>query len=216
VNAIVPAIRAIIREELAARRLLELGVVTQVFSNADGSTDGRLEVHVRIRGSAVELQRVPIAVGRLGLAVMPRVDDLVVIGFVGGDLNAPIVLGSVYDEQIAPPTGEPDEIVYTVPDDAADGKRRFELNLPNDRKLTVEDAKVTITMGSSIVTIEADGAVSIEAGGDLKLKASGAMSLEASGDVTIKGASVTAEAQGAAKLKGATTTIAGTTDFSPT
>jgi uncharacterized protein involved in type VI secretion and phage assembly len=216
VNAIVPAIRAIIREELAARRMIELGVVTQVFSNADGSTDGRLEVHVRLRGSAVELQRVPVAVGRRGLAVVPRVDDLVVIGFVGGDLNAPVVLGSVYDEQVAPPTGDPDEIVYAVPDDAADGKRRFELKLPNDRTITVEDAKLTITMGSTVVTVEADGAISLESGGDMTLKSSGALKLEASGDVTIKGASVTAEASGAAKLKGATTTIAGTTDFSPT
>lgn len=215
-TAIVPAIRAIVREELAARRMIELGVVTQVWSNADGSTDGRLEVNVRVRGSAVELQRVPVAVGRLGLAMVPRVGNLVVLGFVGGDLNAPVVLGAVYDEQTPPPTGDPEELIYKVPDDAASGTRRFEVQLPDDRKVTLEDGKLTVSMGSSVVTIEADGAITIEAGGDLTLKAKGAIKLEAQGDLQAKGASVTLEASGAAKLKGATTTIAGTTDFSAT
>jgi uncharacterized protein involved in type VI secretion and phage assembly len=213
-TAIVPAIRAIIREELAALRLIELGVITQVFTNDGGSGENSLEVNVRLRGSAIELQKVPLAVGRLGLSLIPRVGNLVVLGFVGGDLNAPVVLGSLYDEQLLPPDAAPEETVYKVLDDAADGKRRFELQLPNDRKVTIEDAKVVITMGSTTVTVEADGAITLEAGGDINLKAQGAITLEATGDATIKGASVTVEGQGEAKLKGATTTIAGTTNFS--
>lgn len=213
-TAIVPAIRAIIREELAARRLIELGVITQVFTNDGGSGENSLEVNVRLRGSAVELQKVPLAVGRLGLSLAPRVGNLVVLGFVGGDLNAPVVLGALYDEQLLPPDAAAEETVYKILDDAADGKRRFELQLPNDRKVTVEDAKLVITMGSTTVTVEADGAITLEAGGDINLKAQGAVSIEAGGAATIKGASVTVEGQGEAKLKGATTTIAGTTNFS--
>ena len=46
--------------------------------------------------------------------------DLAVLVFVGGDLNGPVVLGFLYDEQTQPPDGKPTEIVYEVPDDAAE------------------------------------------------------------------------------------------------
>jgi phage baseplate assembly protein gpV len=214
VSSIIPALRALIREELAARRSLELGVVTHSFSNEGGSGENSLQVHVRVRGSATELQRVPVAVGRRGLSAAPRVGDLVVLGFVGGDFNAGIVLGTIYDEQVLPPDAAVDELVYVVPDDAASGKRRFEIALPNDRKLTIEDGQVSIAMGSTSIVIEADGAISIEAGGDMTLKAQGALNLEAGGAATLKGASLSLEGSGEAKLKGSTTTIAGTTNFS--
>jgi uncharacterized protein involved in type VI secretion and phage assembly len=212
---IVPMLRAVIREELAAARALELAIVTRVYTNEGGSGDNNLAVDARIRGSALELQRVPVAVGRLGMSVVPREGDLAAIAFVGGDLNAPIALGFLYDEQTRPPDAGKDEVVYKVPDDAAGGKRRFELQLPSDRKVTIHDDKVIITMGSSSLTIEADGAVQVEAGGDLTLKASGKLQLEAAGDATLKGNSVKVEAATSATLKGTTTSIKGTIDFSP-
>lgn len=215
-SAVVPSLRALIRAELAALRLPELGVVTRVYTNDGGKGEVANEVDLRLRGSTLELQRVPCAVGRLGLSCVPRVDDLVVVAFVGGALNAPVVIGSLYDERVLAPDAGADEVVYVVPDDARDGARRVELQLPNDRKITVEDAKVTIALGSTTITVEADGKIALEAGGDISLKAKGALTLEAEGDATLKGSSVTVEGQGSAKLKGATTTISGTTNFSPT
>jgi uncharacterized protein involved in type VI secretion and phage assembly len=212
---IVPMLRAVVREELAAARALELAIVTRVYTNEGGSGDNNLAVDARVRGSALELQRVPVAVGRLGMSVVPREGDLAAISFVGGDLNAPIALGFLYDEQTRPPDAGKDEVVYKVPDDAADGKRRFELQLPSDRKLTIHDDKVVITMGSSSLTIEADGDIHLEAGGDLILKASGKLNLEAGGEATLKGNSVKVEGATSAALKGTTTSIKGTIDFSP-
>jgi hypothetical protein len=212
---IVPMLRAVIREELAAARALELAIVTRVYTNEGGSGDNNLAVDARVRGSALELQRVPVAVGRLGMSAVPREGDLAAIAFVGGDLNAPIALGFLYDEQTRPPDAGKDEVVYKVPDDAADGKRRFELQLPSDRKVTIHDDKVVITMGSTSLTIEADGDVKVEAGGDLTLKASGKLKLEAGGEATLKGNSVKVEAATSTTLKGTTTSIKGTIDFSP-
>jgi hypothetical protein len=212
---IVPMLRAVIREELAAARALELAIVTRVYTNEGGSGDNNLAVDARVRGSALELQRVPVAVGRLGMSAVPREGDLAAIAFVGGDLNAPIALGFLYDEQTRPPDAGKDEVVYKVPDDAADGKRRFELQLPSDRKVTIHDDKVVVTMGSTSLTIEADGDVKVEAGGDLTLKASGKLKLEAGGEATLKGNSVKVEAATSTTLKGTTTSIKGTIDFSP-
>jgi uncharacterized protein involved in type VI secretion and phage assembly len=214
VSAIVPALQAIVRDELAASRDVALGVVTQAFTNEGGSGDTNLAVNVRVRGSALELQHVPIAVGRLGQSLAPRVGDLAVLVFVDGDLNAAVAIGFLYDEQVRPPDAKPDELVYAVPDDEQSGVRRAELLLPNGNTLTVEDEKVTVTLGGTVMTLEADGAITLEAAGDLTLKAGGAVAIEASGEATLKGSSVTVEGQSEAKLKGSTTSIAGTTSFS--
>jgi phage baseplate assembly protein gpV len=214
VSAVVPTLQAIVRQELASTFSIALGIVTQAFTNEGGSGDNNLAVNVRLRGSALELQHVPVAVGRLGLSLAPRVGDLAVIGFVEGDVDGPVVLGFLYDEQVRPPDAKPEELVYEVPDDEASGTRRIELGLPNGNKFTVEDGLVTIAMGDTKLIVEADGAITLEAAGDVVLKAGGDVKIEASGAATLKGSSVSVEGQSEAKLKGATTTIAGTTSFS--
>ena len=214
-SGIVPALRAVGRDELATQRGAELGIVTQVYTNEGGSGDTNLAVNLRVRGSALELQHVPVAVGRLGLSAVPRVGDLAVLVFVGGDLNGPVVLGFLYDEQTRPPDGKASELVYKVPDDAADDDRRIEVQLPSGNTLTLQDKKLTVTMGGTTLTVEADGAITLDAAGDLKLKAGGSVSIEAGTSATLKaGTSATVEGSTEAKLKGATTTIAGMTSFS--
>ncbi len=216
-NMIVPAIQAVVRHELGGVRTMELGIVTEPFTGPDG-----LAVNVRIRGSALELQKVPVAVGRLGLSVAPRAGDLAVLGFVGGELNGAVVLGFVYDDKIRPVDAKPEEIVYEVPDDPASGARRAEMQLPNGNKLTVEDKTVTVTMGKTTLKVEADGAITLDAAGDLVLSAGGSVSIkagaavaiEAKTDLTAKGLSVAVEADTEAKLKGATVGLAGMTSFS--
>jgi uncharacterized protein involved in type VI secretion and phage assembly len=210
-TSFVPLMTEIARRELAAHRTLALGVVDDVFTNEGGSGDHHLECNVRLHGSALVLQNVPVAVTRVGWSAMPRTGDLVVVGFVDGDVNGPIVLGCLHGQDTPPPDAAPDEVVYEVPDEG--GERRFELRLPNGHLVTVKDAELTVTMGSTKLTIEGDGAVTVEAGGDITLKANGALKLEAATTATLKGANVTVEGSAAAKLKGATTTIAGMTSF---
>jgi phage baseplate assembly protein gpV len=223
VSAVVPVLRAVVRDELADVQPLALGAVTSVVSNGDGSGAHNVEVNVRLHGSALELQRVPVLTSRVGLSAAPRVGDTAVVAFVGGDLNGPVVLGSLYDDQQHPPKAEVDEIVYEVPDDAS-SKRRVEIVLANGNTVSLLDDNVTITMGGTKVDVAADGAVTVEAatdlvlkaGGDVKIEAGGNVEVDASANATLKaGANATVEGSAAAKLKGATTTIAGTTSFSP-
>lgn len=222
-TALVPALQALVRDELGSVRTVELGIVTQTYTNEGGSGDNNIAVGVRIRGSALELQHVPVAVGRLGLSLSPRVGDLAVIAFVAGDVNSPVVVGFLYDEQNRAPDASATEIVYVVPDDQKDDDRRLELQLPNGNKLTVKDGEVDITMGQTTIVVKSDGEITLDAAGDITLKSQGSLTLTASKDVsieaqssaTLKGASgVTVESSASAKLKGATTTIAGTTSFS--
>jgi hypothetical protein len=222
-SLVLPVLRAVVRDELADVQPLALGAVTSVVSNADGSGAHNVEINVRLHGSALELQRVPVLAGRIGLSAAPRVDDTAVVGFVGGDLNGPVALGFLYDDQRHPPKAEIDELVYEVPDDGS-SSRRVEVVLANGNTVTLLDDNVTITMGGTTFDVAADGAVTIEAATDLVLKASGDVKIEAGGnvdvtasaDATVKAnANATVEGSAAAKLKGGTTTIAGTTSFSP-
>lgn len=212
---IIPALRAVVRDELAGRRGLELGVVTQVFSNDGGDGRHHLSANVRLNASALELQQVPVTVGRLGWSALPREGDLVVVGFLGGDIDQAVLLGTLHDADHPPPDARPAELVYRVPDEADDALRRLHIELPGGRSLTLKDGSLEIQLGSSRLSIAADGAVTLEAGGDLTLKAAGALTLEGGSGATLKAPSVTVEGSGTASLKGGSVSIAGSTSFSP-
>lgn len=220
---LIGTLRAIVRDELARMRAPELGTVTQVFPrDGDGSKNNH-QVNLRLRGSGVELQRVPVAVGRLGLSALPREGDLMLVAFVGGDLNAPVALVSVYDDQVHPPVAQPFEVVYQPPDEADAGVRRVHLELPNGTAVTLGDDKLEVVLGGTTVVVGRDGDVAIEAQGKVRLASQGNLELEASGDLTLtaqgqltlKGLSATLEGQSEAKVKGAKVGLAGMTEFSP-
>jgi uncharacterized protein involved in type VI secretion and phage assembly len=210
-TGIVPLMTEVARRELASYRGVALGVVDTARTNDGGSGEHHLHCDVRLHGSGLVLGEVPVAVARPGLSAVPRAGDLVVLGFVDGDVNGAVILGTLHAAS-PPPDAKPDEVVYEVPD--AGGTRRLELRLPNGSTLTVADAKLTIAMGSTTVTVEGDGAITLQAAGDVNIKANGALTLEAASTATLKGASVTVEGSGSATLKGGTTTISGTTSFS--
>ena len=214
-SGIITALQSVIKDQMQEYRPIELGIVTRVFTNQGGSGDNNISVNLRLRGSACELQQVPVMVGRLGLSHAPRVDDLAVAAFVGGDINSAIVLGFLYDEQNRAPDAAPEEIVYQAPDDGNDSIRRFHIDLPSGNSLTLQDGQLQIAMGSTNVTVEADGAVTIETGGDISINASGALNLEAGGDVNMKGKTVNINGQSGATIKGPSIKLAGMTDFSP-
>jgi hypothetical protein len=222
VSDMIQILRAIVRDEFARRHDPELAIVTAVQPrDADGSENNH-QVNVRLRGSGVELQSVPVAVARLGLSLMPKVDDLVLVVFVNGDLNAPIVVGSIYDETVSPPVGKGEELVY-IPTDADDSSiRRVHLELGNGSLITVDDEKLTVQLAGTELVIKRDGDVTIKGAGklevktqsDISIQASGNLELKAQGEVKINGVSVTVEGSGSAKLKGPAISLAGMTQFS--
>ena len=168
-SLVVPVLRAVVRDELADVQPLSLGAITSVVSNGDGTGAHNIEVNVRLHGSALELQRVPVVAGRIGLSAAPREGDTAVVAFVGGDLNGPVVLGFLHDDQRHPPKADVDEVVYEVRDDGS-SKRRVEVVLTNGNTVSLHDDNVTVTMGGTKIDVASDGAITIEAAGDLILE----------------------------------------------
>lgn len=220
---LVGVLRAIVRDELARHRPPELGTVTQVHARTGDDDKSNHQINVKLRGSSVELQRVPVTVTRLGWSALPNEGDLVLVQFVGGDLNAPVVVGCLYDDQAHPPVAQPHEVVYQPPDDADSNVRRLHLALTNGATLTVDDDKLSITLGDTVVEVQRDGDVSIQAKGKLHLAAQGDIEVEAQGDLKLsaqgtlsaKGLSVAVEGQSDTNVKGPQLTLAGVTQFSP-
>jgi phage baseplate assembly protein gpV len=222
VSELIGTLRAIVRDELARVRPPELATVTRVYARRGEGAKDNHQVNLRVRGSGVELTRVPVTVGRLGLSALPNEGDLVVVAFVGGDLNVPIVIGCLYDDQAHPPVAKPHEVVYRPPDDSESGVRRLHIELQNGNTLTVDDDKLEVAMGGTSLIITRDGDVEIRtptnvklsADGNVELSASGNLTIEAQGNLTLKGVTAALEAAGAAKVKGAQVTLAGMTQFS--
>jgi uncharacterized protein involved in type VI secretion and phage assembly len=213
VTTFVGVMSEVARRELAAHRSLALGVVTESFTNEGGKGEHHLDCHVRLHGSELVLQHVPVAVARAGLSAVPRKDDLVVVGFLDGDVNGPVLLGTLHADGVPSPDARKDDVVYEVPDEGGSA-RRIELKLPNGNTLTVKDDEVSISMGGTTVVVESGGAITLEASGDITISANGNLKLEAQANLDIKaGANATVEASANATLKGAMTSIAGMTSF---
>lgn len=217
-SELINTLRAIVRDEIARNRGAELGIVVQVYANeGDGNNH---QVDVRLRNSGVELKRAPVTVQRYGISALPRVDDLVVVVFLGGQLNAPMVMGCVYDENVQPPEAAPGELVYAVPDEA--GEKHFHMELPSGTAITFDDEIVTLVTGGTELEIEKDGSVKItaaknielSAGGDISLDAGGKLNLKAGMDTEIEGLSVKVKANIEAEVKATLLKFAGIAQFS--
>lgn len=219
---LISTLRAIVRDELARVRAPELGLVTEVHPKDADDSAGNHAVNVRLQATGLELHHVPVTVGVSGLSALPAVGELVLVLFVGGALNAPIVVGQVYSDQNRPPKGSAHEVVYVCPDPAESGVRRLHMELPSGTLLTLDDDVITIDAGGSTVIINREGDISVKAkgnlqlaaDGDIEVKAGGALTLSAGGNVSIKGISSVVEGQADATLKGPQVKLAGITQFS--
>jgi len=145
-----------IMQKVAAREAekfhtTELGVVTAIFPHAADSDQDNYAVSVQLKnrpdpgGKSLELRKVPVATQYIGWANIPKVGDLVVVQFVGGDINAPIVTGRLYHDAERPP----------AKNDV--GKAMLE---------GLETITITLKSGTTIA-IDADGNVNIEAKGEV-------------------------------------------------
>jgi uncharacterized protein involved in type VI secretion and phage assembly len=160
-------------------------------------------------------------VARPGVSLLPRVGDLVVVAFMGGDLLRPVVLGSIYHADQKPPEAAALDQLYQPDDEADDAVLRVALRTPGGGEITVTDAALTVSLGGTEVIvndggdveIKSQGNVTIESAADVTIKASGGITLEATGALSLKGATAKLEGSGQAEVKAAAISIAGITQL---
>jgi len=202
--SIVETMKGIAQSELRKLHLPEVGVVTSIFPHSSASDKDNYECNVRLKNTDVELRKVPIATQCIGLVGIPRVGDLVLLAFINGDINAPIVIGRLYNDEDRPPQNKAEELVYVPPYVRKSGVRRIYLEFPDGMILRVTDDEVDVNAGKTKVIIQRDGDVIIESKANINVRADGDATLKSKGNLLFSGSSIKIESDKDLSMKSGT------------
>jgi len=173
----VEVIQSIVEAEIRKVHLTELGMVTSIFSHAGESDKENYECNVQLKNRDLELRKVPVATQIIGLSNIPKVGDMVVITYVNGNINAPIIIGRLYTDEDRPPVSSGEEVVYVPPYSKNSDLRRFAMELPSGVKITINDDLVGISAGGTTLRINRGGNVEVQSAKEVKIVAKEDMSI---------------------------------------
>jgi hypothetical protein len=195
-TALFDSMSRIARHEAAARWIAAIGFVVDVFDGESAPPNHAVSVELRETGTL--LPNVPIAVAALGQAATPRAGDLVVVLFADGDINAPVVIGTLYHADLAPPEHGDGDVVLALPAGAQQPSFRAVLRgadpkltlTMGDVEIVADDTRVHIRTGDAEASVEAagsgrvelkvgDASIAVTGGGDIVVKTAGKLSLRA-------------------------------------
>lgn len=189
----IDVIMKVAKDEVQKLHLIEIGLVTSIFPHAGSGDADNYQCNVKLKNQDLELRKVPVATQRIGLASVPNVGDMVLIAFINGDINAPVIIGRLYNDTDVPPVNDAGEIVYESPDPAKEGLRRLYMKFPNNVTLTITDDDVKVEAGKSVITMKTDG--------DITIESEAKIDITSSGDMTLKGDNVKIESKSSLELK---------------
>ena len=200
-SGMVEVIQKIVENELKKIYITEIGVVTSIFSHESDSDKDNYECNIQLKYRDLELRKVPVATNQVGFASIPKVGDLVVVSFINGNINSPIIIGRLYNDEDRPPASSSGELVYVAPYSEDENLRRFHMKLPSGVEITVNDGSVSVIAGETSFIINKDGDVelfsnaniSVTAMEDMNFKAKN-INIEADSDIGIVGGKIELEA----------------------
>lgn len=209
------------------------GIVTgTVKENYDKDNPGKVKVELFLGEAGLNVTgwipvMTPYAGNQYGLFALPEVGDEVVVAFHMGDVNCPIVIGSLWSGKNAQPEGSVTEKNFTkrfytkgkneITIDDTQDKQKIEIKTAKGKTLvfseesdsiTLQDKEkknsVTIDSKGGQITVKADKKITLDAGG-VKVE------LDGSGKkLSLSGGTVEIKADQALNLKGTTAKLEGT------
>ncbi len=233
-SGILQIVRSVVHSEVEGAHTSLFGIVSAVFPHSDAGDDNNFEVNVRLKHEDVELRKVPVMVSNIGAAAIPAEGDLVLVQFVNGELNQPIIAGRFYHADARPPLHKDDEIVFEhrVTSDgtinqlhfANDGSIYLQRDVSKPENNSQAKAGIAIDGASGDITIQAgdkttivlknDGDIQVTSGGKIQFDAGSNDVKVTCGTMTVNGKLVVdgdAEVDGVLKAahSGGSTTIDG-------
>jgi phage baseplate assembly protein gpV len=197
---IVEVIRNIAQMEIKKIHTTELGIVTSVFPHASDSDKDNYECNIRLKDKGVELRKVPVATQQIGFVNILHTGDLVLVSFIGGNINSPIIVGRLYNETDRPPTSEQEEIVYKPPYTKDTSLRRLNIILPEGTvNVEFHDDLISVKVGKSSITATDTGEIQIKSEG-VQQK----ISIIADGDVSIEAQNISIKSRMETKIESGT------------
>lgn len=200
---------------------LQIGLVTQIENDPEGDE----RILVRLPMIDTEEQGVWARVATFGagdsrgFVFRPEIDDEVVLGFIHGDPNQPIILGSLNSSaKPAPITASDDnhekglisrgEIRLLFNDDDPS----VTIELPSGKKVSVNDAEGEILLedeNGNKILMNSDG-ISLDSPADISIKSTGDLNLEATNINVKANAGFKAEGSASAEISSTgSTTVKG-------
>jgi len=181
---------ALILKKLRELKILELGVVTSVFPHSDSNDKDNYECNLMLlgEGEGVELRRVPIATQHIGLTNIPNVGDLVLVAFVRGDSNFPVVIGRLYNDEDRPPINKEGEIVLS-----SDTLKRMRIKMRGGLRITITGNSIVLNTGKASINIDKDGNVKIDTDGEIIISSKKGIEIKSIDKVSIKSNSINIE-----------------------
>lgn len=182
-----------------------------VTNNTDPDNLGRIKVQYPWNNKTEESDwarmSTLMAGNERGLYFIPEVDEEVLVAFVNGDIQSPIVIGSLWNQSDGPPETNENgknnirkirsrsghEIIFNDSDD--DAAQKLEIKSSSGHSIVLDDAsgseKISITdnAGSSIEFDTTQQAIKITSGMDVSIEATN-ITIKASGELVLKGAMV--------------------------
>ncbi len=184
-SSMVEAIRSVVRRELAGIRGPALGVVTTVHPHASDGDDFNDEVDLTLQHEKVELHRVPVAVPCPGTAEPVKTGDVVLVQFLGGDLQQALVTACFHTADDRPPVHPAGERVV---EQRIDGTPRNRVRWAADGQLTVERLD---DGGTAVVTLILDDQGNLTLTAQDKTVTITCATLTVQGDVAVQDGNVT-------------------------
>jgi len=242
-QSIVGVMQKVAAHEVRRIYTTELGEVTAVFPHAAEDDTDNYQCSVKLKnrqqpdGEDFTLTRVPVATQHLGLVNIPNVGDLVLVSFIGGNLNAPVIIGRLHNDQDVPPVNNEKEVLlqHSLTEGGSfkiDAEGAVTLTSKNEQNIVTiaDDTDITLVNATCQITIKegditlANDQCTIAVKGDnvtldngtckVIIEGSGITLDAVSNTVTVKGRGGTTLDQGVAKI---TVTSSGITlDAGPT
>ena len=168
-----------------------------------------------------------------GQFFFPNVNDLVVLGYLGGNPHRPIVLGAYWNTEVPPPyviqDGKVHNFTIKTPSGTEllfydePGKQKVTLTLPSGTVLTIDDEAKAVSLkdkgGENALTMDLNGGqvelkakqkLILSAGGtSVELDASGALTQKANGTVSVEGSSVEVKGKSQVAIQGVSVSAKG-------
>jgi len=179
----------IVREEIRKLKILDIGTVKSVFPHSSSGDKDNYECNVKLRDYDLELRRVPVATQLIGLSYIPSVGDLVLVAYVDGNINAPVIIGRLYNDKQRPPLSKEEEIVFE-PNYSRSTRRRIHFKLPSGIAFTVEDEVITLKTEKYKVKIKNNGEISIETNGKISISSKNDVEIVSSRKLRLEAANV--------------------------
>jgi phage baseplate assembly protein gpV len=108
-------IKQIAKSEVEKVRTMEWATVKAIYPHKDENDKQIYQCDVDLKNGGNELKNVSILTPHVGLSWIPNIGDQVLIGYVGGNSNSPVVLGSTYDVNNQPPVNDANSIIQKLP-----------------------------------------------------------------------------------------------------